>query len=125
MADKWPESEIPQKEGHAKMRVLFAACCLFGVLSLVSGAAHAGVFEGRPDVVVCSVDDPVNVQRWDQLAFYVSARLEGGDVLYKSLTSNPVLVTISPDGRIAAPNLADCDGKSVEALREAGRAFDF
>ncbi len=107
------------------MRFLITACCLIGAGFLVPSAAHAGVFEGRPDVVICSVDDPVNVQRWDQLAFYASARLEGGDVLYKSLTSNPVLVTISPDGRVDAPNLADCDGKTVAELRSAGRAFDF
>lgn len=107
------------------MRLLFAAGCLFGMTYSLTDAAHAGVFKERPDVVVCSVDDPVNVQRWDQLAFYVSARLEGGDVLYKSLTSNPVLVTISPDGRVDAPNLADCDGKTVAELRDEGRAFDF
>lgn len=104
-----------------------ASLATFGAafLMMLAGLAHAGIFEGRPDVVVCSVDDPVNVQRWDQLAFYVSARLEGGDVLYKSLTSNPVLVTISPEGRVSAPNLADCDGKTIADLRKEGRAFDF
>lgn len=105
------------------MRALLAGFVAASLL--LPGVARASVFEGRPDVVVCSVDDPVNVQRWDQLAFYVSARLDGGDVLYKSLTSNPVLVTISPDGRVSAPNLADCDGKSVAELRKEGRAFDF
>ena len=89
------------------------------------GTSQAGVFPGRPDVLVCSVDDPIKVQPWDQFVFYVSARLEDGGVLYKSLTSNPVLVTITTDGRVEAKNLADCDGKTVAELRDEGRAFDF
>ena len=89
------------------------------------GTTHAGVFTGRPDVLVCSVDDPSDVQPWDQFVFYVSGRLEDGGVLYKSLTSNPVLIMISPDGRVAAENLDDCDGKTVAELRDEGRAFDF
>lgn len=92
---------------------------------LLQGIAEAGVFPGRPDVLVCSVDDPVKVQPWDQFVFYVSARLEDGSVLYKSLTSNPVLVTVTTDGRIDAENLEDCDGMTVAELREEGRAFDF
>jgi hypothetical protein len=87
--------------------------------------AQAGLFSDQPDVLVCSVEDPVNLQPWDQLVFYVSARLEDGGILYKSLTSNPILVTISPSGRINAENLADCDGKTVADLRAQGRAYDF
>lgn len=98
----------------------------FSALSLVFlPAADAGVFAERPDVLVCSVDDPINVQPWDKFVFYVSARLEDGSVLYKSLTSNPVLVTITTDGRVEAENLADCDGKTAAELRDEGRAFDF
>jgi len=89
------------------------------------GTSAAEVFPGRPDVLVCSVDDPINVQPWDTIVFYVSARLEDGSVLYKSLTSNPVLVTITVDGLVEAENLADCDGKTVAELRDEGRAFDF
>ena len=87
--------------------------------------ASADVFPGLPDVLVCSVDDPIDVQPWDKFVFYVSARLEDGSVLYKSLTSNPVLVTVTEDGRVNAKNLADCDGKTVAELRAEGRAFDF
>lgn len=103
-----------------------AALCFFAAsLSMFHNASLAGVFSGRPDVLVCSVEDPVNVQPWDKFVFYVSARLEDGSVLYKSLTSNPVLVTISRDGRVEAENLSDCDGKTVAELRAEGRAFDF
>ena len=114
-----------------RVRSLPADCRLLvglvlGVATLTGPSpALAGVFAGRPDVLVCSVDDPIDVQPWNQLVFYVSARLEDGNVLYKSLTSNPVLVTVSVEGRVSAKNLADCDGKTVAQLRDAGRAFDF
>jgi len=104
----------------------FGRWCLSGATALLlSVEALAGVFAGQPDVLVCSVDDPVNLQPWDQLVFYASARLEDGGILYKSLTSNPILVTITRDGRVEAENLADCDGKTVAELRAADRAFDF
>jgi hypothetical protein len=86
---------------------------------------EAGVFGAQPDVLVCSISDPINAQPWDGLVFYVSARLENGGILYKSLTSNPVLVTVTPEGRVEAKNLGDCDGKTVAELRQQGRAFDF
>ena len=100
-------------------------CGVAMLMAWFSPAALAGVFSTHPDVLVCSVSDPTNVQQWDTLVFYASARLKDGAILYKSLTSNPVLVTIDTEGRISAPNLKDCDGLSVAALREEGRAFDF
>lgn len=107
----------------------WVSLCAIGLLAVMLVTIHetsyAGVFSGRPDVLVCSVDDPINAQPWDQFVFYVSARLEDGGVLYKSLTSNPVLVTIKVDGLLEGKNLADCDGKTIAELREAGRAFDF
>lgn len=94
-------------------------------LVLVTSDAAAGVLADAPDVLVCSVDDPTDVLPWDQLVFYVSAHIEGEGVLYKSLTANPILITVDRNGRVQAPNLADCDGKTVDQLRRAGRAADF
>ena len=105
----------------SRMASLLASLSLF----LAYSQLQAGVFPGRPDVLVCSVEDAISTQPWDKFVFYVSGRLEDGGVLYKSLTSNPVLVTITADGRVDAKNLADCDGKTVVKLREEGRAFDF
>ena len=115
-------SELPA--GLRDLIVRGLLCVSAGWL-LVPGSVHAGVFSDLPDVLVCSVDDPSNEQRWDQFVFYVSAKLDDGAVLYKSLTSNPVLVKISPDGTVSAENLADCDSKTVAELRDEGRAFDF
>jgi hypothetical protein len=103
------------------MALLPASLSLFFAYSPL----HAGVFPEHPDVLVCSVQDAISAQPWDKFVFYVSGRLEDGGVLYKSLTSNPVLVTITAEGRVDAKNLADCDGKTVAKLREEGRAFDF
>lgn len=94
------------------------------LLSL-STPTRAGMLGDAPDVIVCSVDDPTQVLPWDQLVFYVSARIQDGATLYKSLTSNPVLVTVARDGSVQAPNLEDCDGTTVAALRRTGRARDF
>ena len=94
-------------------------------LMLFPSVSDAGVFKNNPAVLVCSVEDPISVQPWDELVFYVSALLEDGSVLYKSLTSNPVLAKVTPEGKVDAKNLADCDGKPVPALRKSGRAFDF
>lgn len=111
---------------HNRPRKLTLRTTLFGASFLMLlGTAHAGVFPGRPDVLVCSVHDPTNVQPWEKFAFYVSAKLKDGSILYKSLTSNPVLVTVSTDGRVVAKNLEDCDGKAVAEIRAEGRAFDF
>ena len=94
-------------------------------LLLTVPPAFAGVLAEAPDVLVCSVDDPTDVLPWDQLVFYVSAHIEGDGTLYKSLTSNPILITIDGNGRVQAPNLADCDGRTVADLRRSGQAADF
>lgn len=100
-------------------RALAGACSL--ALSLQAAGA---VFEDRPDALVCSVSDPTGVLRWDELVFWVSARMRGGDTLYKTLTSDPVVLVVDAEGRIRGRNLADCDGRTVDALRAEGRAID-
>lgn len=91
----------------------------------VSQSAHAQLFDERPDILVCSVSQPTAADAWDKFVFYISGTRVDGAILYKSLTSNPVLITITPDGKVSAPNLDDCDGKNVKELWEAGRAANF
>ena len=86
--------------------------------------ALADLFPGLPDAIVCSVRDPTGVLPWDELVFYPSARMRGGDTLYKTLTSDPVVLIVRADGVVAAATLADCDGRRVDELRRAGRARD-
>ena len=102
------------------------AAALGGVLlGTLTTDALAGVFPPLPDVVVCAVDDPLRQLPWDRVVFYISVRLKDGGRLYKSLTSNPLLLTIDEEGRVEADGLEDCDGFTAEALRRNGQAFDF
>lgn len=86
--------------------------------------AGAGVIGKLPDAIVCSVKDPTGLASWEELVFFVSARLRDGTTLYKTLTSDPVVLLVSDKGVIKAQNLADCDGRNVRELRAAGRAFE-
>lgn len=89
----------------------------------VSQPAASGIIKGMPDAIVCSVKDPTGTLPWDKLVFYVSAHMRDGNTLYKSSTSDPVLLLVSSEGIVDGVNLADCDGRSVDKLREEGRAF--
>ena len=95
------------------------------MLLFVSPICHAQLFDKRPDILVCSVAQPTAVDNWDQFVFYISGTRVDGAILYKSLTSNPVLITVTPDGKVSAPNLDDCDGKQVSELFKSGRAANF
>jgi len=96
----------------------------FLLLSLLAPIADATVFEDRLDAIVCSVSDPTGVLPWDELVFYVSAHTRGGDTLYKTLTSDPVVLVVNAEGTISGRNLADCDGRTLETLASEGRVFE-
>lgn len=85
--------------------------------------AQAEIIDDLPDAVVCSVKDPTGFLPWEELVFYVSAHTRDGNTLYKTLTSDPVVLIVDKDGVIDASNLADCDGRQIESLLESGRAF--
>lgn len=93
------------------------------VLPIASMPANAGVINDLPDAIVCSVKDPTGFLSWEELVFFVSAHTRDGDTLYKTLTSDPVVLIVSATGTINASNLADCDGRNIEDLVDAGRAF--
>jgi hypothetical protein len=92
-------------------------------LVLPSLSARAEIIAHMPDAIVCSVKDPTGLLPWERLVYYVSARMVDGETLYKTLTSDPVVLLVSAAGVINGPNLADCDGRSVQSLIDEGRAF--
>ena len=85
--------------------------------------ANADIIGDRPDAIVCSVKDPTGLLPWEDLVFFVSAHTRDGKTLYKTLTSDPVVLIVVNSGVIEAQNLADCDGRNVNDLLDAGRAF--
>lgn len=85
--------------------------------------ASAGIVKDMPDAIICSVKDPTGRLPWEKLVYYVSAYMVNGNTLYKTLTSDPVVLLVSAEGIIDGANLADCDGRSVDSLRAEGRAF--
>jgi hypothetical protein len=93
------------------------------VLALIVPTADAEIIAGMPDAIVCSVKDPTGRLPWEKLVYYVSAQMSDGATLYKTLTSDPVVLLVSAAGIVDGANLADCDGRSIESLAEEQRAF--
>ncbi len=104
-------------------RPVFFMALALAALSVPS--AHAGIIPGMPDAIVCSVKDPTGVLPWERMVFYVSAHTRDGSTLYKSSTSDPVVLMVSAEGIVDGANLADCDGRSVDSLRKDNKAFNF
>ncbi len=100
------------------------ACTLLPSLAILAPqSSHAGIVKDMPDAIICSVKDPTGRLPWEKLVYYVSAYMSDGRTLYKTLTSDPVVLLVSADGIIDGANLADCDGRSIQSLRAEGRAF--
>jgi len=96
--------------------ILFA--CAVAMLTLLRPAA-AGLLEGVPDVIVCDLGK-------GKLVVYVARRLDDGSTLYESLEREfMTVITIDAQGILHWENRPGCDGKSVDQLREEGKAFDF
>ncbi|MEE4277118.1 MAG: hypothetical protein V2I82_01475 [Halieaceae bacterium] len=104
-------------------RLLAYLTASLALMPMQASVLHAQIIEGLPDAIVCSVKDPTGILAWEQLVYYVSARMVDGRTLYKTLTSDPVVLMVGPDGKVDGANLADCDGRTVASLREEGRAF--
>lgn len=108
-----------------KSGTTFAALITAALAALPIPLAHAGIIAGMPDVIACSVKDPTGVLPWERMVFYVSAHTRDGATLYKSSTSDPVVLLVNREGIVNGANLADCDGRSIESLRKEGRALTF
>lgn len=104
------------------MRNKLVGCAVIAVMTLGS-LVQAAIIEDFPDAIVCSVKDPTGFLPWEELVFYVSAHTRDGETLYKTLTSDPVVIIVDNEGVLQASNLADCDGRPVDELLEEGRAF--
>lgn len=96
---------------------------LIAFVGLALSPAAAGIFESVPDVILCPYaaipDRPGGL-----VVFYVEARRDDGTAVYKTLGISSIKISVSADGMVKAGKLAECDGKTIKELRDAGRAFD-
>jgi hypothetical protein len=98
-------------------RSILLACAVAMILSLRPAAA--GMLEGVPDAIVCDLEK-------GKLVVYVARRLDDGSTLYEALEREfMTVITVDAQGKLHWENRPGCDGKSVEQLREEGKAFDF
>ena len=98
-------------------RSILFACAVAMILSLRPAAP--GLLEGVPDAIVCDFES-------GKLVVYVARRLEDGSTLYESLEREfMTVITIDAQGILQWENRPGCDGKSIDQLREEGKAFDF
>ncbi len=86
--------------------------------------AAAEILAGVPDVIVCSIIVPDRGLVRGRVVFYLDAQEDAGITYYKSLGSAPRQLRAGPDGVFEEGQLQDCNGKSIDELREAGRAFN-
>ncbi|MEM6574205.1 MAG: hypothetical protein AAF736_08040 [Pseudomonadota bacterium] len=111
------------------MSAFFRHCGVFlmtvGVAIFASPPAHSALVADRPDAIICSVKDPTGVLPWDELVFYISAHTKTGRTLYKTLTSDPVVLIVDAENVVNGKNLANCDGRPVQELRDEGRAVNW
>lgn len=109
---------------HRKIVPALSALVAVVVLAWVP-IARGGIFEGAPDVILCTVAIPALDLQKGQLAFYPSARVADGSITqYLTLGVPPLVLTIDASGVVDAGNLPDCNGKTIEALRADNRAYD-
>ena len=100
----------------------FPVLAAFALLSALPAAA--GMIGDAPDAIVCQFEK-VSAQPGGLVVFYVDAVGDNRTLYYKSLGNVVIQLTVGADGVVAAENLASCHGKTLQALRDAGRAFDF
>jgi len=101
-------------------RLYIAVIALFG---FALSPAAAGIFDTAPDAILCKLSAKAG-QPATLVVFYVDGRRDDGTVNYVPLGQTAVRITVGADSVIEARNIAGCDGKTVQELRDAGRAFD-
>ena len=99
-----------------------AALGMIAAMSL--SPASAGMFDNVADAIVCPLP-PVASRPGGLVVFYVDARVDNGNTVYRPMGQSAIRLIVDTNGVVQAANLAECHGKTVQQLRDAGRAFDF
>jgi hypothetical protein len=109
---------------HAKFGRQLITLLISTILMLAAFPATSGIFDGLPDVIVCTVEVQTEKLRRGRFVFYLDAQEEGQDTLYKTLGASPLMLRVDQEGKVGSGALPDCSEKSIKELCDAGRAFD-
>ena len=83
---------------------------------MTTNAAHAEIFEGYPDAIICRL---ANLQAVGYIAFLK----DDGSAIYMTLANRSG--TVTPDHVFHRPGAQDCDGKTLEQLKQDGQTRVF
>jgi hypothetical protein len=77
-----------------------------------STTGHAEIFEGFPDAIVCRLAHI-------QAVHYIAFLKDDGSAIYMTLANRNA--TVTPDHVFHRPGAQDCDGKTLEQLKQSGQ----
>jgi len=97
---------------------------LIAVAALACSPATAGISGDAPDIIVCRLA-PTSDRPGGNVAYYIAANFDDGVSIYKTLTNTATQLRVDAAGMVRVQNLPDCNGATVQQLRESGRAFDY
>ena len=100
------------------------ALTALALLSALSAPASAQIFDNRPDAVVCPLA-AIEGRPGGFVVFHLVWQEDTGITHYATMGIQTFRLKIDANGVAQAPNLEGCDGKTVEELREARRAFSY
>src|SRR5262245_13324106 len=104
---------------HSERQSLFAAAIIGLVVSATFAAAttaKAEIFEGYPDAIICRLADV-------QAVHYIGSVNKDGSAIYMTMANRNA--TVTPDHVFHCPGAQDCDGKTLEQLKQAGQTRVF
>ena len=102
---------------EAKSRFIGAILGLVVSASLLAAtAAHAEIFEGYPDAIICRTAKLRGV-------FYIDVVKDDGSAVYS--TPGRTSAKVTPDHVFHREGIKDCDGKTLEQLKQEGKTREF
>ena len=97
---------------------------LIACLGIALTPASAGIFGDAPDAILCPMKGTGGMPN-AVVVFYIDAQGDNGALLYRTLGVTPVQFIVDPEGVVESGNIAECSGKTLRELRDAGRTIDY
>lgn len=98
------------------------AAAAFGILVAASTVWSGEISDDHPDGILCEM--PATAERPEGVvAFYLSALLADGRVLYQTLGNQVLSLTFDEKGQPVVDSGQICGGKSLSVLKADGLTF--